>query len=132
MLHDGLFEVELGEGGVPGVVRRPVDGGAVLADAQLGYVGDVGGGSDLDHLGSAEPVHRQVGDLGHHRRGGAYRQGTADFEPQLGDGPGRVLPLDFGDGDPGSAGLVMLVDVRVAPVGRGVGPDVLVGLRQGL
>ncbi len=131
MLHYGLFEVQLVQSGVPGFVRRPVDGGSVLPDPQLGHVHEVRGGSDPDHLGTAEPVYRHVGDFGHHLCGCAHGKGPAHLEPQLGNGPCRVLSLHLGDRDARGAGFAVLIDVRCRPVGSGIGPRVLVDLRQG-
>ena len=65
--EDLFLGVEVGQGAVPFLVRRPVDAAAVGGThAEAGHVGDVRGG-DLDDLGAGPAGDGQPGHLVDHR-----------------------------------------------------------------
>jgi hypothetical protein len=102
--QDLLFGVEVSQGAVAFLIRRPVDGAAVgSTDAEAGHIGDVGGG-DLDDLGPGPAADGQPGHLGNHRLAiGARledRERPVHLEPKLSHRPDRVLLLHLGDRDP--------------------------------
>ena len=136
--EDLFFDVEVGQGGVPFLVRRPVDAAAVGgADAQAGHVGDVGRG-DLDDLGAGPAGDGQPGHLGDHRLAvGAWLEHgerPVHLEPQLGHRPDGMVPLDFGDGDPRRRALGRIVQHGPCTSGilGGEPGDLLVHGRQGV
>jgi len=128
--EDLFLGVEVGQGAVPFLVRRPVDAAAVgAADAQAAHVGGVGSG-DLDDLGAGPAGDGQPGDLVDHRRAVGPRlqdrERPVHLEPELGHRPHRVVPLHLGDGDSGGGALG-----RVIQHGRCT-PGVLGGERRDL
>ena len=136
--EDLLFGVQVGQGAVPFLVRRPVDAAAVGGpDPQAGHVGEVRRG-DLDDLGPGPAGDGQLGHLGDHRLGvGARRQHgqrPVHLEPELGHRPDRVVLLHLGDGDPrGSAFGRIVQHRRCTPGALGGEPGhLLVHRRQGL
>ena len=65
--EDLLFGVQVGQGAIAFLVRRPVDAAPVGGPyPQAGHVGEVRGG-DLDDLGPGPAGHGQLGHLGDHR-----------------------------------------------------------------
>ena len=114
--EDLFFGVEVGQGAVPFLVRRPVDAAAVGgSDAEAGHVGDVRGG-DLDDLGPGPAADGQLGHLGDHRLAvGARRQDRqrpVHFEPELRHRPDRVVGLHLGDRDPCGRALGRIIQHR--------------------
>ena len=136
--EDLLFGVQVGQGAVPFLVRRPVDAAAVGGPhPQAGHVGEVRRG-DLDDLGPGPAGDGQLGHLGDHRLGvGARRQHgqrPVHLEPELSHRPDRVVLLHLGDGDPRGFALGRIVQHRRCTPGvlGGEPGDLLVHRRQGL
>ena len=103
--EDLFFGVEVGQGAVPFLVRRPVDAAAVGgADAEAGHVGDVRGG-DLDDLGPGPAADGQPGHLVDHRLAvGARLAGPgAPGAPRTGAGPSTRPHGGFAPRPPRSA-----------------------------
>ena len=102
--EDLFLDIEVGQGAVPLLVRRPVDAPAVRGpDAEAGHVGDVRGG-DLDDLGAGPAADGQPGDLVDHRRAVDAplqdRECPVHLEAELGHRPHRVVLLHLGHRDP--------------------------------
>ncbi len=120
--EDLLLDVQVSQGAVPFLVRRPVDAAAVgCPDAEAGHVGDVRGGH-LDDLGARAAGDGQLGHLGDHRLAVAawleHRERPVHLEPELRHRPDRVVPLHLRDRDPRGGAPGRIIQHRRC--GRGV------------
>ena len=137
--EDLLLDVEVGQGAVPFLVRRPVDAAAVGgAHAEAGHVGGVGGG-DLDDVGAGPAADGQPGDLVDHRRAVDARledgERPVHLEPELGHRPHRVQLLHLGHRDPRGPALGRVIQRGACAPGALAGGerrDLLVHRRQRL
>ena len=111
--EDLLLGVEVGQGAVPFLVRRPVDAAAVGGpDAEAGHVGEVRGG-DLDDVGAGPAADGQPGHLVDHRLAVGARledgERPVHLEPELGHRPDRVQLLHLGHRDPRGRALGRII-----------------------
>jgi hypothetical protein len=136
--EDLFFGVEVGQGAVAFLVRRPVDAAAVGgAHAQDGHVSDVGRG-DLDDPGTGPAADGQLGHLGDHRLAVDARledwERPVHLEPELRHRPDRVLSLHRGHRDPCGRALGRIIQYGRCTPGAlgGERRDPLVHRRQHL
>ena len=134
--EDLLLDVQVGQGAVPLLVRRPVDAAAVGgADAQAGHVSDVRSG-DLDDLGAGPAADGQPGNLVDHRLAVGARledgERPVHLEPELGHRPDRVQLLHLGHRDPRGRALGRIIQHGRCTAGAPGGErrDLLVHGRQ--
>ena len=121
---DLFFGVEVGQGAVAFLVRRPVDAAAVGGtDTQAGHVSDVRGG-DLDDVGAGPAATASLATssttAGPSMLAAEDRERPVHLEPELGHRPHRVQLLHLGHRDPGGRALGRIVQhCRCTPGVRG-------------